>query len=699
MRVIEPKSPVRAKRWMVVLRFAMAGAAVGLLVGLSEGGALYFVPRFPGLSHPDIRFLIWFVAPLSDGLFGGLVGLVLGLLAVAANYASPLTDAGIAAGGLGFAAVYAGWAVRWIPWRGAGWRSSLVQTGPAIVFAVVFVSALIVLATHGNRMRRFRAKEIQWPLGLPAWLVALAMAVSVSGLVVYQAVRPVARSRDATAAVPSSRSPNIVLITLDAGRADHLSTYGYARPTTPNLDRLARGGVLFENAVAPSSWTVPSHVSIFTGLLPHQHGSGWFSASDQSLWTLARVLKSRGYETAGFTSNYHFGESGWGLGEGFEFYEDDSSSIRHHLAATVVGHRLLQPLYEHWVKYDIFDRRDAEQVNRDVFRWLRRRSNRPFLVFINYYDTHDPYQAPRPYGRRFGQVSEGVLRRFNELVRSPEGFSPEERASIVNGYDDCLSYLDEEVGQLVQFLTGTSAERNTILIVTSDHGEGFGEHGTYTHPWNLYWPVLHVPLIFYGAGVPAGRRIRQTVSTMDIFSTVLNLALVGERPFRETSLSRFWMLGTEEGGPDRPALSELISPPPDLRPVLISLATSEWHYIQDSRGRVELYHWPTDPLELMDLSRSPQHAETLETLRHRLYREIALSFRPWRDTDYLLAFDRPGHSSLRDLSLGVGLGSNELPFQFRVGWPQVYFGSARFESPASLRPEDKDLIQSLPYHE
>ena len=135
---------------------------------------------------------------------------------------------------------------------------------------------------------------------------------------------------------------------------------------------------MFENAIAPSSWTLPSHASIMTGLLPHQHGADWQSPVWGNPWTLAGILHSKGYEAAAFNANLYYGYAGWGLQPGFEFYDDDSFSVRHNLVSTLAGEILLQPSYSLWVRPDRLDRRSAEQVNQEVFCWFQHKPELPF---------------------------------------------------------------------------------------------------------------------------------------------------------------------------------------------------------------------------------------------------------------------------------------------------------------------------------
>ncbi len=394
-------------------------------------------------------------------------------------------------------------------------------------------------------------------------------------------------------------TPNIVFIVLDTVRADHLSSYGYSRPTTPNLDRLARAGVLFENAIAPTSWTLASHASMFTGLLPHQHGADWSRPLPRDPRTLADVLRSRGYETAGFVANFNYCQRGWGIGRGFETYVDDSESLRRNLAGTLLGTALIQPVYQNFCRFDYLERQDAREMNRQVFGWLRRRSTRPFFLFLNYFDCHSPYLTEPPYDHRFGKLSDKLVHKLFEALQSKDparGFTATEQASLVAGYDDCLAFLDEHVGRLLDLLQRSPEGRNTIVIITSDHGEAFGEQGWYSHGYNLYREVLHVPLIITGPGIPKDVRIRRLVRTRDLFSTVLDLAAGGKTPFSPYSLARFWNPQLTPQPFDDFAVSELV---PIFneggKQAMISLTTPEWQYIYNSSGRQELYHWTGRP--------------------------------------------------------------------------------------------------------
>lgn len=472
----------RSPRRELVMRFTLASASAGLLVGVFEAALLYFTPWVPTLYSSDVSYVIWFLAPLIDLTLFGLLGVTLGLLAAVGKTPSPARSVVLAATVLGMAGAHVAWSLDLVHVWVGDLRVVRHLSTPVIWFGAVFACALFLARLSWQGATRLSDAKRAWPLRQWAKALLTATALLVLALTIHLAKPFVGSVPTPAASSASLANPNIILITLDTVRADHLSTYGYSRPTTPNLDRLASQGVLFEDTIAPSSWTLPAHASIFTALLPHQHGANAYTPLDGSPRTLAEVLKSHGYETAGFIAN-GYGLSGWGLRQGFNVYDDNSSLLRHNLASTLVGRVLLQPLYHRFVRPDFYFRRTAAEINRDALRWFQHRPNRPFFLFINYFDAHDPHFVPEPYNKRFGKVSEAAVRRvsFGEGFPLRPPLSASEEDSLIAGYDNCLAYLDEQVGSLLQALALPSQESNTVVIITSDHGDAFGEHGMYLH--------------------------------------------------------------------------------------------------------------------------------------------------------------------------------------------------------------------------
>lgn len=487
---------------------------------------------------------------------------------------------------------------------------------------------------------------------------------------------------------------------LDTVRADHLSCYGYARPTTPNLDRLAGQGVLFEDAVAPTSWTLPSLASVLTGLLPHQHAADWYEPMAQQPMTLAEILMTRGFETAGFNANPDFGLAGWGLDQGFDVYDDAHDWLRHNLAATFAGQSLYQTLFQEIVSFNEFDRLNAGQINQRVLDWLRHRSTRPYFLFINYMDAHRPYVPPAPYDRRFGRIPKSLLWTIAFALRDGQwsrSISASERQDLIDGYDNSLRYLDAEVGRLLDALEASPDASRTFVIVAGDHGEGFGEHGTYDHGWDLYQEVLHVPLLVAGPGIPAGQRVSGVAELRELFPTVVQLALGNLGPqIGQASLCRFWNTEGVPEGAASPAVSELNRLTRDgQKKAVLGLRDSRWHYIVDSCGEAELYDIQVDGAETHNLAASPALQTVVRQLRSEMQAILARSVMPWRNVTYLSALDQPGMPFVR---LAAGNPAAFGLFGWPVGRSQSFF-LERPQAPAS-RPSasQDDLLRSLPYH-
>jgi len=365
-----------------------------------------------------------------------------------------------------------------------------------------------------------------------------------------------------------------------------------------------------------------------------------------------------------------------------------------------VGNRLLQPFYEKYVRPDTFDRRDAAQINRDVLRWFHRRSPRPFYLFINYFDVHEPYLAPADYPSRLGRVSPWVVGRIESLMDQENNhlsLPAEDTESLITGYDNCLAFLDESVGKLLDSFSRLPGWENTIVIITSDHGEGFGEHGTYSHASNLHREVLHVPLVIFGPKIPAGLRISHLVRIQELFETVLQLAGMNNPPFERASLQRFWRPGFEPEAFDDFVVSELSLGMPSPSP--ISLTTPEWQYLRDSQGDEELYRWVTDPLEKFNLAKSAEYQAVLKDLQIRLRATITASLRPWAGTAYLAALGESERTLANAAQSSPQLDSSSAhPPQFPIGTSQAFFPRRAFTlNPRPPTPEE-ELLRSLPYH-
>jgi arylsulfatase A-like enzyme len=405
------------------------------------------------------------------------------------------------------------------------------------------------------------------------------------------------RERIAIAKLPvaSLDAPNILVIVLDALRADHLSSYGYGLPTSPNLDRIAQQGVLFENAFATSSWSPPSHASLLTGRYLYEHGVEWNRALDNRYPTLAESLRARGYRTGAFSANWMWFSRRWGFGRGFILFDDYFHSIGDVFGRTLYGRKVLEYRLLRYRRLLGFDdhpmRRRASDINRSFLRWIKHDSEKPFFVFLNYIDTHWPYLPPTPYRYKFLQSNK-----------------------TIGNYDDAIAYVDDHIGQLLTELQRRKLAKNTLVVITSDHGESLGEHGLSGHRNALYREEIHVPLIFRWPGhVPAGVRMQRPVTNAAIPATVMDLVDAGDQTlFPGPSLTQLWEDPESHSNWPYP-LAEIAQAPfeehkklPIYHGWMKSLVSPKWHYIENEKLGAELYDWNNDPQELYNLVTRPE---------------------------------------------------------------------------------------------
>ena len=426
----------------------------------------------------------------------------------------------------------------------------------------------------------------------------------------------------------AERAPNVLLIVMDTARAANVGLSGYRRDTTPNLDRLAKTAARFDRAISPSPWTFPAHASMFTGRWPHELSANWSTPLNDTHATLAEVLRDRGYLTAGFAANIFWCNAEFGLDRGFLHFEDYPVSVSQTVMSSSIGREMISFSLDQdaafrvreWIGYDeIPARKSAGEINESFLRWLtRQQSRRPFFAFLNYLDAHQPFLPPSPFDRKFlGEAPRGDPRHWWGRQWSPQEIEAER-----DSYDGTLAYIDQQIGALADDLERRGLLDDTLLIVTSDHGEHFGEHGFMRHANTLYMEVLNVPLVMRLPGRIPPATVRRPVSLRDLPATVLDVlgincagCLAGE------SLAGAWDGSTESRL--SPAFSEVsrgIRLPdryPNASGDMKSLIDGHFHYILNGDGSEELYALESDAEEQSNLARSADYAAVLADLRRR----------------------------------------------------------------------------------
>jgi arylsulfatase A-like enzyme len=296
---------------------------------------------------------------------------------------------------------------------------------------------------------------------------------------------------------PPAAKYNLLLISIDTLRADHLKCYGYDKDTAPCLDELAKEGVLFEDLTAASPWTVPSHMSMFTSLYPSVHGvQDVNSQLGDAVGTLAQCLAQSGYMTMAFVAGPILARR-YGFDRGFLYYDDFTAEMKRRGIARRV--------------------RNPEIANL-AMEWLKNHASETFFLFVHYFDCHFPYEPPGSLAKRF--AGEHMVEESSCGITRP----PDYVNGTMSAYDGVIAYTDDHVGKILNLLQELGLSDKTLVIVLSDHGEGFFEHGTVEHGNSVYEELLHVPLIMRLPGVvPAGRRIGGNISHVDLMPTVLGL--------------------------------------------------------------------------------------------------------------------------------------------------------------------------------
>ncbi|MFN3531352.1 MAG: sulfatase [Candidatus Brocadia sp.] len=399
------------------------------------------------------------------------------------------------------------------------------------------------------------------------------------------------------------KKKNVVVISIDTLRADHMGCYGYTRNTTPAIDALSNEGCVFTNVTSTSSWTAPAMASLFTTLMPSQHNirhgvcqSGNIYGQeilDASHMTLAEVLKENGLTTLGISSNPHLTPE-LGFAQGFD----------------------------HFV---VCKFKNAEEITKTAIEFMTQYANgKPFFLWVHYFDPHWPYSKQEPWFHTYAPDYQDELRQFYDTnlpkVRTAAGIEKGTKIlqSLVALYDSEINYVDQSVGKLLDAIQGRG---NTMIVLVSDHGEGFLEHDTLDHGYQLYEESIHVPLIIRCPNVkPAKKSFNTTCSIIDIPLTILDWLGIKDRyHFQGRSLLPFMKgkISDDTGESNPAAISELNR----FGKNLISMRVGKWKYINDRKyGKEELYDLMADPYETTNIiEREPLlHAEMKNRLSNWL---------------------------------------------------------------------------------
>ena len=433
------------------------------------------------------------------------------------------------------------------------------------------------------------------------------------------------------AACNSLKSPNVLLIVMDATRARNLSCYGYGRPTSPNLERFAERCVIYEAAISPAGWSLPAHASIFTGLYPSKHGAyERHKYLPREHPTMAELLRARGYRTLAFCYNGYVGPA-TGLDRGFEEFNRVVESIPRPLRKTVrkieSGIAMLRGLHDAGAHHTSIQVRAAVRQSQT--------DERPFFMFVHYEEPHAPYCPPRKFNRYLPDgISIRQAKRVNQdqwkYLADPTSMGEQDFEVLRALYDAEIMYLDTRIAEVLDWLEELDTLDQTMVIITADHGENIGEHQMMGHQYCLYDTLLHVPLIVhYPRGTAAPTRIGHQVQTLDLLPTILSM-------LGDTSSEAYRSLqGHDLLSPTEREFTFAEWERPDLTPfyqkfpgVDVSRYDRALKMVRSDRYK---YIWASDGNhELYDLQADPDETHNVITGRSDVFREMDRRLAGWR---------------------------------------------------------------------
>jgi len=436
-----------------------------------------------------------------------------------------------------------------------------------------------------------------------------------------------------------SGRPNVILIVMDTVRADHMSIYNYERDTTPNMREFIKNATFYPRSVSSGDMTLSSHASIFTGLYVSEHGAHydpWNNAPggkplDKKMDTLAEILSKDGYETMGVVSNYGFVSHAFNMDQGFQYFDQRVPVVFLGQSQPYYIRQGIRDVLTHFSSPSEFDLqyRRAEDINREAFTQLDRvkGDKRPFFLFINYMDAHAPYIPPPPFDTMYpGKDEDFTAAKFFDLeegvMKLERDITDHEHNHIVSQYDGGISYLDFQTNTFLDRLRKLGLYENSIIIVTSDHGESFGERNFIDHGVSVYQDQVYVPLIIKYPNQSSGRIVNTVVNSVDILPTILSVSGIN----LPQHISGKSLVNIESAEP-RTVMSEtypngfLLDWNPRFDRIERAIFNRNFKFIESTKGKKELY----------DLSLDQDEKQNLYSDENSIAAELEVKLKDWLD--------------------------------------------------------------------
>jgi arylsulfatase A-like enzyme len=583
-------------------------------------------PLLLAVTVSALAFVLAFVVinarllPHSSMLSGAALCLNLGLLCICVALFSALylvsgdmklSTAAFGAAGISGSVVVVAAVLHALMYKRFEWVEVTVPSAAGLALLFVFSLCLISaveLKVVNLMSRREGAVYRQRAFKRLAFGKAAGIAIVLVCILFVRRYRPLEAGPAGVAGAPPADKPNVIIIVLDTVRQDRLSVYGCERVTSPNIEKLADDSRVFD-AYSTSPWTLPSHATIMTGLYPTESGTGPEIEYhiDSRNETLAEILKANGYYTAAVISNHGMLGHSSGLPQGFDYYYAKPRETE--LPFPFFASYFFKKFWPHPRVLVIVSCQRADSITSEAIRCIRQHGNGPFFLLLNYMDGHFPYVPPSPYGERwYREPPRGGFPTISGWVKQRKATTEADRRMLeteyehrLGQYDGAIAYLDAQLGVLFEALKEMGLYDNSLIVLTSDHGEFFFEHDFLEHPGPPYQEVIRVPLI---VKPPAKRgekpeRVSGSVSLTELFHMVLDYLAIGDNSGeRRGSL----LAGTS------PVFSEFhltreedTSLAEKYGAHLYSLMDNNYKLIYSSKGLYEMYDLSTDPREVNNL--------------------------------------------------------------------------------------------------
>jgi arylsulfatase A-like enzyme len=492
-------------------------------------------------------------------------------------------------------------------------KASAALIYPLIIFLISFCLQKIALA----RRRGQTIASVSAAPGRSILFLSTAILV-VLGISLFLKQEPlVVPPKFKPTTAPANR-PNVLLIVMDTVRADHMSLYGYERDTTPNLRKFAGEASIYNRAIAAGDVTLSTHGSIFTGLHAREHGAHFTLPHfprgrplAENFETLAENLSKKGYATLGIAANVPFLSPYYGLNQGFLYYDNrvpvsffgkvDSYYIRQSIRNVLTIFASSSELDKTF--------RSALDINEEVFTCLNKlkKKQNPWFLFINYMDAHDPYLPPAP----FDTLYPGKLENFNlityrkigkEIIKLERKLTVQEYNHLLSQYDGAIIYMDFQIANLIEKLRELEFYNNTLIMITSDHGEVFGRRNLIYHGVSVYQDQVHIPLIIKYPNIKEPHTVDKVVSTVDLMPTIINV-LGYEIPTNIPGKSLLKLKRRQQTAAFSESfpIDRLVSLHPKFKRTEVAAFFGNFKLIDSTAGKRELYDLSKDPNETKNL--------------------------------------------------------------------------------------------------